>query len=179
MNLIEIEIDLVVNSIKKVSTNKIYKTSCTKIKKQDLKNITKKEGWKFNWRKEWLIALKSELNKKTRIYKLTTVNNPRLIHGLISISIKEGFCFINLIESAPINVGSGKMFEGVGSNLIALACLLSLKEGFNGYVSFHAKTKLIAHYEKKIGTIHQGGSLMVIFPNRSRQLAKKFFNFTE
>lgn len=39
------------------------------------------------------------------------------------------------------------MYEGVMGNLVAYACKLSLPRGYNGFVSFTAKTKLIEHYQ--------------------------------
>lgn len=45
---------------------------------------------------------------------------------------------------------------------MAFACKTSFHRGFEGYVSFTAKTKLIHHYEKTLGAINVGGHLMII-----------------
>ena len=50
------------------------------MKKSDLKHVLKKNGWNFNW--------KNEFNDWTKeVYKLTIVNNPYIIQGLLSITI--------------------------------------------------------------------------------------------
>ena len=52
---------------------------------------------------------------------------------------------MNLLESAPFNVGKKKLYEGVSGNLVAFACKLSFQKGFEGYVAFTSKTNLIKH----------------------------------
>jgi len=53
---------------------------------------------------------------------------------------------MDLLKSAPFNRGTEKLYEGVAGNLVAYACKVSFQYGFDGYVSFTAKTKLIDHY---------------------------------
>ena len=97
---------------------------------------TKKNKWKFNW--------KSELSNNSReVYKLTIVNNPDIIQGLISFTLKSDHIYMDLIESAPFNLGRNKIYEGVAGNLVAFACKVSFQRGFDGFLSFTAKTKLI------------------------------------
>jgi hypothetical protein len=57
------------------------------------------------------------------------------------------------LESAPFNKGKNKLYEGVAGNLVAYARKGSFQNGFNGYLSFTAKTKLIDHYIKTLGAI--------------------------
>jgi len=55
-----------------------FQTEVSILTKTDLKNITSKNGWIFDW--------KAELNDlKKEIYKLTIVNNPDIVQGLLSI----------------------------------------------------------------------------------------------
>jgi hypothetical protein len=58
-----------------------------------------------------------------------------------------------LIENHPLNVGRRKRFSGVAGNLFAFACKLSFELGHEGFVSFVAKTELIAHYRRSLGAI--------------------------
>jgi hypothetical protein len=37
---------------------------------------------------------------------------------------------MNLVESAPFNIGKNKLYEGASGNLIALASKLSFQQGF-------------------------------------------------
>jgi len=69
----------------------------------------------FNW--------KQELKYPEReVYKLTIVNNPDVIQGLISLEVKSDHVFMHLLESAPFNKGKNKMYAGVPGNLVTFAC---------------------------------------------------------
>lgn len=70
-------IDKLTNSIENTSTGEVFDTVVVRIASADTKQIIKSD-WKFNWH----IELK---NKTKQLYKLTTVNNPTIIQGLISI----------------------------------------------------------------------------------------------
>ena len=162
------EIDCLTNSIRNVITGDSFMTEVSFLTKTDLKQITKKNKWLFNWKSEF------EDNSK-EVYKLTIVNNSTVIHGLISLSIKTGHIFINLLENAPFNIGKNKLYEGAAGNLVAYACKVSSQHGFDGFVSFTAKTKLIGHYEKTLGAKHFGGQLMIIDNIAANKLIDKYF----
>lgn len=83
---------------------------------------------------------------------------------------------MHLIESAPFNLGKKKLYEGVPGNMIAYACKKSADLGYDGFVSFTSKTRLIEHYEKTLGAIHVGGHKMIIFPDAALRLISKYFN---
>ncbi len=86
----------------------------SKLDINDAKNI-KKSDWAFNWH--------NVLNDKSnQVYKLTTLNNLRVIHGLISLKDKGDHIFMDLIESAKFNKGKNKLYKGVAGNLVAFAC---------------------------------------------------------
>jgi len=122
----------------------------------------------FDWKKE--------LNYNDReVYKLTIRDNPAIIQGLVSLRIEDDHIYMPLIESAPYNRGRGKIYLGVPGNLVAYACRLAFQKGFEGFVSFHSKTKLIQHYEKSLGAYHFGGHLMIIEKNAAKLLVDKYF----
>jgi len=79
------------------------------------------------------------------------------------------------LESAPFNIGKGKLYEGVPGNLVAYACKLSFQKGFDGFVAFTAKTRLINHYEKTLGAYHFGNHRMIIDTIASKKLVNKYF----
>ncbi|WP_317132752.1 hypothetical protein [Pedobacter sp. BS3] len=136
--------------------------------KSDIKQVTKKNGWLFNW--------KRELDAPDReVYKLTIQGNPNVIQGLVSLSIDVDHIYMHLIESAPFNKGKTKIYVGVPGNLIAYACRLSFQKGFDGFISFHSKTKLIDHYMKSLGAHHFGGNLMIIDTLPAKALIEKYF----
>jgi hypothetical protein len=165
---IDIEIDKLTNSIENVITGDNFQTDVSLIDKSDLKSITKKNGWLFNWKNEYI---KSDRD----VYKLTIAGNPNVIQGLVSITERDDHVYMHLIESAPFNLGRDKVYLGVPGNLVAFVCRISFHRGFEGYVSFTSKTHLIEHYKKTLGAINVGGQLMVINTEAALKLIDKYF----
>ncbi len=161
-------IDRLTNSITNSISGDSFPTDVSLLSKNDLKQINKKNGWLFKW--------KDELNLPDReVYKLTIVNNPNIIQGITSLTIKPDHVVIHLIESAPFNKGKDKLYEGVAGNLVAYACRLSFQRGANGFVSFHSKTNLVDHYIKTLNARHYGNHLMVIDTDAAQILVDKYF----
>lgn len=166
--LIEVEIDKLTNSIVNTISGDSFPTDVHPVTTSDLKNITKVKGWFFNWTNENKL-------KDRQVYKLTIRNNPEIVQGLLSISDYNDHYYLHLIESAPYNLGKNKLYEGVPGNLFAFTCKISWDKGYQGFVAFTSKTKLIEHYEKSLGATHIGGHKMVIFPHEALKLIKKYF----
>lgn len=112
---------------------------------------------------------------QNEVYKLTISNNPNIIQGLVSLQVKSDHIFMNLIESAPFNIGKNKTYLGVPGNLVAFVCRVSFQRGFDGFVSFVAKTQLIEHYKTYLGAINFGGQLMIINNTATLNLIGKYF----
>ena len=161
-------IDKLTNSIQNTVSGDSFQTEVSTFTTKDLKQSTKKNGWKFNWKQELT-------NNKREVYKLTIVNNPDIIQGLISFTIKTDHIYMDLIESAPFNLGRNKIYEGVAGNLVAFSCKVAFQRGFDGFLSFTAKTKLIEHYEKSLGAYHFGNHLMILETKASTILVDKYF----
>ncbi|MBX2931994.1 MAG: hypothetical protein KF781_08625 [Chitinophagaceae bacterium] len=161
-------IDRLTNSIINVISGDSFQTEVARLSKADLKNITKNNGWNFNWKSEF-----QDISKE--VYKLTIVGNPTIIQGLLSISIMNDHVYMNLLENAPFNIGKAKLYEGVTGNLVAYACKVSFQKGFDGYVAFVAKSKLIQHYEKTLGAYHFKDQKMFIETEPAKLLVEKYF----
>lgn len=145
-----------------------YDTVFEPLNKKDLNKLTPNEGWiNFDW--------KSEFNVPGRHVIKLMVKGSEQIEGLISYEIAQGYVSINLVESAPRNVGKNKLFIGVGAHLFAIACKASFDLGYDGVVSFIAKTKLIEHYQDKLGAILLGGHAMAIETPEALGLVKHYF----
>ena len=165
---LDFEIDKLTNSIQNTISGDSFSTEVSRLIKTDLKQITKKNGWAFNW--------KTELDDNTReVYKLTINNNPNIIQGILSITIETDHVYMDLLESAPFNKGKNKLYDGVAGNLVAYACKISFQNGFDGYLSFTAKTKLIAHYTNTLNAFHFGGHLMIINTIAASKLIDQYF----
>lgn len=163
-----IEVDRLTNSILNCISGDSFPTDIHVLSKADLKNINKKNRWLFSGAAEYKLA-------DRQIYKLTIRNNPDIIQGLASISDFKDHFYLHLIESAPFNLGKNKLYEGVPGNLFAFACKISWDKGYQGFISFKSKTKLIQHYENTLGAAHIGEHNMVIFPQEALKLIKKYF----
>jgi hypothetical protein len=121
---------------------------------------------------EWHSEIKS--NSKS-VYCLTTLNYQKIIQELISITDKGDHIFMDLIESAKFNKGKGKLYKGVAGNLVAFACKTSFEKGYEGVVSFMAKTQLIDHYTETLGAKLFSGNRMFIDTKESQILTTKYF----
>ena len=102
------------------------------------------------------------------VYKLTIVGNADIIQGILSIRKGTDHIFMNLLENAPFNIGKSKLYDGVAGNLVAFACKLSFQFGFESFVAFTEKTKLIKHYEETLGAYHFGKQRMIIPTDAAR-----------
>jgi len=67
------------------------------------------------------------------------------------------------------------LYEGVAGNLVAYACKTSFQKGFDGFVVFTAKSKLIKHYEESLGTNRLKNQRMIIDTKASKILVEKYF----
>lgn len=73
-------VDRLTNSILNTISGDSFPTEVMRLSKPDLKIITKSNGWNFNWKSEYQ-------DIKKEVYKLTIINNPNIIQGLLSLSI--------------------------------------------------------------------------------------------
>lgn len=163
-----IEIDRLTNSILNTISGDSFPTDVHPVTSADFKKTTIKNGWNFNWSHEFKL-------KDRKVFKLTIRNNPEIIQGLLSISNYDDHFYIHLVESAPFNLGKKKLYVGVPGNLFAFTCKISWDNGYQGFISFTSKTKLVEHYEKSLGATHVGGHKMVIFPQEALKLIRKYF----
>lgn len=165
---LDFEIDFLTNSIRNTISGDSFETEIIRLTKADLPHILKKNGWKFDWKSEF------ENNAK-EVHKLTIVNNPNIIQGLIAFTVNDDHIYMDLLEASPFNLGKNKLYEGVAGNLVAYACKVSFQKGFEGYVSFIAKTKLIEHYQKSLNAALFGRQMMVINTAAANILIDKYF----
>jgi hypothetical protein len=164
----EFIIDRLTNSILNTTSGDSFQTEISLLTRADLKNVTKNIGWNFNWKTEF-----DDIKKE--VYKLTIEGNPSIIQGLLSLTIEFDHVYMDLLESSPFNIGRNKVYEGVAGNLVAYACKLSFQKGFEGFVGFTAKTKLIEHYEKTLGAYHFKNQRMIIETQSAKFLVEKYF----
>jgi len=164
----DFEIDKLTNSIENSITGELFETEVKRMYSHESRQIKKSE-WVFDWHKEFL-------DPTREIYKLTTINHPKMIQGLICFQDKQDHLFLPLIENAKFNKGKSKVYKGVAGNLVAFSCKISFERGYEGVVSFVAKSKLIEHYRLTLGAKQFGSSnRMFIDTKQSLALVKQYF----
>ena len=73
---LDFEVDKLTNSIENAISGEVFDTLVSQI--TDIKQVKKIE-WAFNWQ--------TEIKDKSKaVFKLTTISNPTIIHGLISLT---------------------------------------------------------------------------------------------
>ncbi len=164
---LDFEIDELTNCIVNSLSGDTVNTEINIIDYVDL-NILRYGTWKFDW-------IKENNNRETTVYKLTTIGNPRIIQGLISLSDRKDNIEMKLIENNSFNQGKNRLYYGVAGNMVAFACKLSFELGFEGYLTFTAKTKLIEHYQKSLNAKRYRGNDMYIDSINSLNLVKKYY----
>ena len=164
--LLAVVLDELTPCIRHRTSGELYETDAAIVTTQDLSLLDQR--WMFRWNE--FVA-----HPEYEVYKLT-IRGQNRPEGLICLEIKNDFVFVNLIESAPWNLGSKvQEFVGVGGNLFAIACRRSLQLGFDGFVAFDAKTALIQHYQTTLGAKLIGGQRMFLDTNASLLLVKTYF----
>jgi len=165
---LDFEVDKLTNSIENILTGDVFATDVLPVNNEDLKIVAKKNGWLFDWKHEYK-------QPEREVYKLTIINNITIIQGLICLEVKSDHIYMHLVESAPFNKGKTKVYAGVPGNLVAFACRLSFRRGFEGNVSFLSKSQLINHYMETLGAFHIGGRRMIIETQAALKLINKYF----
>lgn len=96
--LVCVEVDILTSSVIEMSTGLTFETDAINIDSQFVKSIHKKDGWKFNWKREYKNPLRE-------IFKLTLKKNKYILLGMISLEIKYDHVHVHLVESSPANIG--------------------------------------------------------------------------
>ena len=162
---LDFEVDKLTTSIENSISGEIFDTQVSHV--TEIKHIKKIE-WVFDWHKEIQDSSK-------KVFKLTTINNPDIIHGLISLTDKGDHIFMNLIENAKFNKGEKKLYRGIAGNLVAFACKTAFENDYDGVVSFIAKTQLIEHYKQTLGAKLFAGNRMFIDTKEAYVLTTRYF----
>ncbi len=161
--MVNIIIDALTNSIQDRATGEHLETV---FRRAEYLEITALKGWEF----DWIQALKEH-----EVYVMTTRQNPDIIQGMIALNVEKAFVFVHLVENSPSNRGKNAIYKGVGGNLFAFACQISLDKGCDGYVVFEAKTALITHYQQLLGAKHITKHRMYIDTPAATQLVHQYF----
>jgi hypothetical protein len=167
----EIFIDGIMPCLKRISDGTIVQTSYSSI-------IPKKGEFK-----DWLFAWYLEPKKGYSVYALR-VEGSDDVQGLVSMAPEPEsmHVWLNLAEASPCNNKINPCFcgtleySGIGAHLTALGVKMSLELGYNGIVSFDAKTNLIEHYREVLGAVQVGRTSRMYIPeDAARRLYGTYF----
>ncbi len=167
---INIEIDELTPCLRRLSDNEFIDTTF----KVGTPSAIKLKDWEFDW--------SFEEDKGFKVSQLFVKGDKR-IQGLIATKPRKDLLAIevDIVESAPFNNPHNKLFKkkeyaGVGGHLFAEAVRQSYEEGFDGFVTFTAKTNLVEHYIKELGATQIGDTQKMFIDERSaRKLYEKYF----
>lgn len=170
---VSIAIDKLTDCLVDATTGERVKThyEAASITVEEAKKL-KDEGWNFQW--------DETQQDGYDVYKLF-VDGEDTLQGMISFKADERSLYVevDIVESAPHNVGSSGKYVGVGGHLFAIACEHSFERKFDGFVAFTAKTNLIEYYKKSLGATQLVGSRMAIETPMARYLVDKYLNEKE
>lgn len=169
---IGIGLDELTPCLRRLSDGAVVKTKSYRLKK--LPQDVDVSEWEFDWR--GLFAGGYE------IYSIKAEDDPRT-QGMIALEDRPDALsvFVQDVESAPWNSKHNpkyakKEYAGVGAHLFALACLVSAKRGYGGYVSMVAKTNLVQYYHEKLGAKQIGrSSTMFLDEMAARKLLVMYY----
>lgn len=128
----------------------------------------KKDGWRFDW------SIPHE--KDYEVYELL-LKGTEEVQGMIALKHFRSryYTHVDIVESAPENIGHDGKYSGVGAHLFAIACKLSWDVGNEGYVQFTAKSNLVEHYREVLHAQNINDQVMFIDSYGAIELIKKYF----
>lgn len=158
-------IDKLTRSIENAQTGESFPTQVRPLTAAEARKL---KGWAFDWVRE--VATPDR-----QVFQLNTVDNPHIIHGLISLEAKPDHVFMHLVESAAFNKGRNKAYMGVLGNMVAFACRWSFQLGHDGFVSFESKSALKAHYKQALGAQELGGLRLYLGNPAATALVNRYY----
>lgn len=165
--IINIQIDELTPCLRDNATGKLLDTQFSIAGIEQLAGL-KKQGWKFDWLRP--------IRDGDQVVQLR-IKGDRKIQGLIAFKDvpNDHAIYVDLVESAPTNIGSDGKYKGVGGHLFAIACRESVRRGYGGFVYFDSKTNLIDHYKKELGAMQISGQRMYISNQAAEKLIRRYF----
>ena len=138
------------------------------VKKNDFKD------WTFDWYNQ---------SRKSDVIRAIKDKSTSEVIGLIGLTDDKSnkAVYVDLIEASPANNPKNKNFKGkkeysgIGGRLLAEAVKESYEKGYDGFIYFDAKTKLIEYYKKEFGAKQIGTQRMAIFEEEAKKLYEKYF----
>lgn len=118
-----------------------------------MKRIKKDKNFGFDW----------NLESENLLFKIRLTKTKEILGVMSLIDYPNEFrIHVNLIESSKKHRGKAKKILNIPGCLIAFACKLAFKNGYEGFVSLTPKTRLVKYYKKTYGFLRFGTELAVL-----------------
>lgn len=143
----DVQIDQFTPCLKDTQTGELVDTVFAQASRDELKAL---KGWNFDWTADDLSG--------AEVYKLM-IRDSDEIQGLVAVTKfdRDKALYVNIVESAPHNLGNDKQYSGVGGHLFAVAAKRSVDLGYGGFLFMDAKnTDLVQHYADTLGASFLG-----------------------
>ena len=108
------------------------------------------------------------------VFKITKEGEPDMIHGLVAFTPSTGILRCANMELNNFNKRPVSLYAGIGKCMVALCCRISFDLGFDGYITFEAKNRLMPYY-MRFGAVKVGGLRMVIETKEAKKLVDLYF----
>ena len=167
------------NDLRKIDKKGIIDTEKDiKMTNIESKNINVKKNDFKDWTFDWY----NQSRKSDVILAIKDKSTSEVI-GLIGLTDDKSnkAVYVDLIEASPANNPKNKNFKGkkeysgIGGRLLAEAVKESYEKGYDGFIYFDAKTKLIEYYKREFGARLIGTQRMAIFEEEAKKLYEKYF----
>ena len=124
--------------------------------------------------KEYFVFDFEKLAKDGTIYKICKHGDEDLIQGLVAVKPSKGILDCANMETNKINKAPLSLHSGIGKSIIALCCKISFDLGFEGFICFESKNRLMKYY-MRYGAQNISGLRMFIDTENARKLVNLYF----
>jgi hypothetical protein len=114
------------------------------------------------------------LFKAFTIYKICKEGDEDIIQGLVAFKASIGIIQCANMELNSINQKPLLLHSGLGKCMVALCCKISFDMGFEGFITFEAKNRLMPYY-RRMGAINVSGLIMAVETPEAQKLVDVFF----
>ena len=108
------------------------------------------------------------------LFKITKESETDIVHGLVAFTPSVGILKCANMELSNLNKRGISLYSGVGKCMVALCCKISFDLGFDGYITFEAKNRLMPYYIR-FGAIKIGRLRMAIQTKEAKKLVDLYF----
>jgi hypothetical protein len=115
-----------------------------------------------------------KLLKGSTVYKICKQGYEDIIQGLVAVRPSKGILDCANMEINKINKAPLSLHNGIGKSIIALCCKISFDLGFEGFICFEAKNRLMKYY-KRYGAQNISGLRMFIDTENAEKLVDLYF----